>query len=346
MACSGIDVTPRQVFAWKFWFYDVALPLARRIGPRFTDAALGLLGRLAAPFRLGLKKCAAKSLARVNGELSANWDVHQTASALVANVPRYLARDYPLDDAGDQTLARFTVEGETHLIDALAEGRGVVLVGSHLGAHVAGIHWLFRREIPIRLLVQRPKHLSKTLERFFQSATPHPQAKLFLRRGLTTGEAADRILRAHAALRAGMAVYFNGDIPWLGPNARPGTLAGVARPFLAVWADLAVLTHAPVIFVTCTHEAGGRYRLNFTSPITIASGDEQSAVDAYLRHLDDAIRTHPTEAVPHLTWPSFTSDDFVMPCERKHHLRPLLEPHAPRSPGGLAPQPSLFRKVR
>ena len=136
--------------------------------------------------------------------------------------------------------------------------------------------------------------------------------------------------------------------PWSGPNARPGTLLGLSRPFLSVWADLAVLARAPVIFVTCNHMPGGRFQLDFSPAMTLAAGDEQVAVSAYLAHLEAAIRLNPSDAVAHLTWPSFAPGEIVMPCERKHHRSNWPAPviQTPRSPGGLAPQPSLLRSVR
>src|SRR5206468_12722861 len=111
------------------------------------------------------------------------------------------------------------------------------------------------------LLVRRPRHVSTELDRRFDRAEAHPQSEFFLRRGLSPALAAERLLRARAALRDGLAVYLSGDIPWSGSNTRPGRLLGRSRTFLAVWADLAVVTRAPVFLVFCTHRPGGRYAL-------------------------------------------------------------------------------------
>jgi lauroyl/myristoyl acyltransferase len=314
-------VTHRHLFTWKFWFYDVGLPLLRRLGPARADALLGTIGSWLARVQPKLRAKAGESLARARAALDADWD-GPVLDTLLANVPRFLARDYPLDTVDDElALSRFDVTGLSHLDAALADGRGLVLVGSHLGAHVAGLHWLHRQGVPVRLLVQRPKHISRTLQIRFDRPDSHPQAKFFLRRGLTTGEAADRILRARAALRDGLAVYLNGDIPWTGPNARPGTLLGLTRPFLAVWTDLAVLARSPVIFVTCVHAPRGRFAIDFSPPLDLAPGDENRAVTTYLAHLETAITAHPADAVAHLTWPCFGPGIPVMPCERKRDVR-------------------------
>ena len=60
---------------------------------------------------------------------------------------------------------------------------------------------------------------------------PYPQAGFFVRRDLSPVMAVERILRARAALRDGLAVYLTGDIPWSGPNSMwsaPGS-AGAHR---------------------------------------------------------------------------------------------------------------------
>jgi hypothetical protein len=106
-------------------------------------------------------------------------------------------------------------------------------------------------------------------------------------------------------LRDGLAVYLNGDIPWIGPNRRPGSLLGQPRTFLSVWADLAVVTHAPVFLLFCTHAERGRYRLTIDPPWTIAPGEELAAVAHYLARLEAAIAANPADAVAHLLWPCY-----------------------------------------
>jgi lauroyl/myristoyl acyltransferase len=150
----------------------------------------------------------------------------------------------------------------------------------------------------------------------FDIEGPHAQKKFFLRRGLATGEAADRILRARSALRDGLAIYLNGDIPWPGANARSGSLLGQTYTFLSVWADLAVLTGAPVIFMLAQHGESGSYHLNFSESFQITQGQEQTAIDAYLRHLETMIMSNPADAVAHLTWPCFGPTPTPLPCER------------------------------
>ncbi|MBV8269802.1 MAG: hypothetical protein JO252_26055 [Planctomycetaceae bacterium] len=297
---------PRDVLSWKFLFYEAFLPAIRRLGPARCDAILGGLGRRAAALWPPRRRELSAGLARARAGLRADGPSDALRPALAANAMRFLARDYPLDDAPDaEVLARFDVEGFEPLRAALERGRGVILLGSHLGGYIATLHWLYRRGVPLRLLVQRPRHVSRELNRRFDAVEPHPQSGFFLRRDLPPGRAAERLLRARAALRDGLAVYLCGDIPWHGPTARPGRLLGQPRTFLAVWADLAVLTRAPVFLLFCTHRPGGRFALTIDPPFTVTAGEEPSAVASYLSRLESEIAAHPADAVAHLLWPCY-----------------------------------------
>jgi lauroyl/myristoyl acyltransferase len=229
-----------------------------------------------------------------------------------------------LQRASDAELdARFDVTGFQHVAGRLARGQGLLILGCHLGAHLAAVHWMVRRGLPIRLLVQRPRHIAPTLDRWFdlhEPGDPYPQSAFFLRRGLPPAEAAARVLRARDALRAGRAVYLNGDIPWPTPAGRPGRLLGVERTFLALWADLAVLAEIPVVPLFASHRPGGRYALTFDPPLTIASGGQASAVATYLARLDAVIAADPAEAIPHLTWPAYAA--AAPPSPRSARPRP------------------------
>ncbi|HWE36603.1 MAG TPA: lysophospholipid acyltransferase family protein [Isosphaeraceae bacterium] len=300
-------MTLRHLLSWKPLFYEALLPALRRLGPARGDAVLGAIGRLTALGWPPRRRALEMSLRQARSALGADWEVREARDVLAGHILRFLARDYPLHGLGDEALAsRFDVHGFEHLRDALAGGRGVVLLGSHLGGHLSALHWLYRRGVPLRVLVQRPQHISATLRaRFDSDEPPHPQTGLFLRRALPPGAAVERVLRARAALRDGMAVYLAGDVPWSGPNARPGELLGHRRAFQSIWADLATLARAPVVPMFCTHRPRGRFALTFDPPWSLAPGGEGAAVARYLDRLEAEVRAHPADAVAYLTWPCY-----------------------------------------
>ncbi|HKI17047.1 MAG TPA: hypothetical protein VKA15_04175, partial [Isosphaeraceae bacterium] len=316
----------RQIWSWKFVFYELLLPVLRGLGPARGDAILGLLGFLATAVRPSRKLRLRAALKRASEALDADWPVGTTWPALAAGTALFLARDYPLDGQSDQAvLDRFEVRGSERLRALMADGRGAILVGSHLGAHIAGVHWLFRRGVPLRLLVQRPRHISRELNRRFDSVGPHPQAEMFLRRDLSPAVAIERIFRARAALRDGLAIYLNGDIPWSGPNTCPGLLLGRPQRLLAIWTELAVLTGAPVFLVFCTHQPGGRFSLEIEEIGRLRPGEEETAVADYLKQLEARIATSPAEAFAHLLWPCYQSPPPFTPFRKRRSSLPKTQ---------------------
>ena len=295
----------RRIWSWKFVFYY--LLFLRCDGWGRHGATVSSACWVASHWRSSRARgrgCAA--LRRAAAALDADWPLDATWPALAANTARFLARDYPLDRQSDEVvLARFDVRGYARLQAALDDGRGAILVGCHLGAHIAGVHWLYRRGAPLRLLVQRPRHVSRELNRRFDVGGRHPQSEFFLRRDLTPAGAVERLLRARAALRDGLAIYMNGDIPWTGPNTCPGRLLGRSQRLLAIWTELAVLTHAPVFLVFCTHAPGGRFALDIEPLGWLRAGEETIAVADYLKQLEGRIANAPTDAVAHLVWPCY-----------------------------------------
>ncbi len=298
-------MNPRHILSWKSWFYKVVLPSLRMLGPEACDLALALFGRAIAS-KPSRRRAIAGAVHRANAVLGAGWDEAVTRRAVAANLARYSARDYPLDGLADgEVLSRFDVRGGEHLEAAFSRGRGVVLVGSHLGAYVPALHWLDRKGLETRMLVQRPKHVSRDLRRRFDRDEIHPQSSFFLRRSMTPAESVERLLRARSALRDGLAVYLSGDVLWPGPNCRKGRLLGVDRTFLAIWADLAAHARSPVVFLFASHRPGGRYALTFDAPRAVEPGLEDQAVASYLRRLEAEIVDHPADAVAYLLWPCF-----------------------------------------
>ncbi len=316
-------MSPRHFLSWKPLFYQVFLPVFRQLGPRRCDAILSILGRVIITLWPSRGMELTQAIDRADRALDAGWDREAVRRDLASSLPQFAARDYLLDGLDEATaLGRFDVEGEETLQAALKLGRGAIIVGSHLGGHVAGLHWLYRRGVPLRVLVQRPNHVSSYLQSKFDEPNAHPQRHMFLKRGLPPCQAVDRMLRAHAALRDGLAIYFTGDIPWEGPNTRPGRLLGRETEFLSVWADLAALTKAPVFLLLNKHLPGGRYRLSLEPLGVLRPGEEGLAVAQFLARLDAEIVSNPSEAVAHLLWHHYNPSEIAAKPSRKPKPRP------------------------
>jgi lauroyl/myristoyl acyltransferase len=296
------------VLSWKFLFYGGFLPVLRRLGPKRADSVLGWLGRLPVVLWPPRRKALTLALNRARNAVEGRWTGSSLAPELGAGALRFVARDYLLDARSDtEALSLFDVQGGSDLLESLDSGQGALLVGSHLGGQVAAFHWLYRSGLAVRLMVQRPRHVSPALNTFFDRVDPGaaPQSEFFLHRNLGRVDCVTRFLNARSALRAGKTLYLAGDVPWTGKNTRAGTILGQSLRVLSVWVDLAVLTRAPVFFVFCTHGKDGRHTLTIEPIGAISHGGEDEAVAHYFSRLEAAIAAHPSDAVAHLLWPCY-----------------------------------------
>ena len=289
----------REILTWKFLVYQMALPLLGKLGPKRADSVLSTLGRILVAVSPARLRKLSDSLERISAR-------PELANELAGGELRFLSRDYLLEGRSrEESLELFDVEGEEALLKVLNERKGVVLVGSHFGAHIAAFHWFYDQWIPIKLMVQRPKHITKRLERFFDADDADPQSNYFLSRALAGTDCVKRLLHARNALKSGKAIYLAGDIPWQGGNTRTGQLLGRTLKFLSVWADLAANTQSPVFLVFCSHREGGRFSLKIEPFGKVETGSEPTAIKRYLERLDSAIMDNPGDAVAHLLWPCF-----------------------------------------
>ena len=172
---------PRDVLTWKF---AVLRGLScRRFWPagpaalRRDPGRPGPAGRRAlAPEAAGARRGPG---ARPGRRFGPTGPSDALRPALAANALRFLARDYPLDAPADaEVLARFDVEGFEALARRAGARPGGDPGGQPPGGHIAALHWLYRRGVPLRLLVQRPRHVSRELNRRFDRDEPAPAVGL------------------------------------------------------------------------------------------------------------------------------------------------------------------------
>jgi lauroyl/myristoyl acyltransferase len=295
---------------WKPLFYDSLLPRLAAWPAVRADATLAALGRALLAWPPHKRRILARSHF-LNQALHAGWDIPTLLPRIAANLARYTARDYLLDPLPLPLLnRRFEISGLDHLRAAQSLGRGVILLGAHFGAHLAAVHWIIRQNFPIRLLVQRPRHISRFLNRHFdQTDLPHPPHTLLVRRHLPPRQASQCLLAAWNALRDQCCVYLNADVIWNIPSARHARFLGATYPLLSLWTELAALAHAPVVPIFARHLPGGRYHLHFDPPRDVHRDHQDLALEDYLRRLESQITQHPEDAIPYLLWPHFQNSE-------------------------------------
>ena len=231
------------------------------------------------------------------------------ARRLASGLVHWRSRDRLLDGLTDaQALRRFEVEGREHLDRAYAQKRGVILLGNHFGSHLHPSHWLFRERYPLRLFMERPRHVSKYMTDQFRTDGPLGQEKLFISRRSTPTEAAASILRAMRILKAGMILQIAGDVRWQGAHTAPAHFLGSTYLFSTTWVVLAARTGAPVVPVFCRPDDHGRYILEFLPSFRVPTdalrnGQAAAYVQRGLDAVAEQVRRHPDQSNDYFTWP-------------------------------------------
>jgi KDO2-lipid IV(A) lauroyltransferase len=290
------------------------LPILRILPLPVASRLIAGIGRTEYRLLARLRRGYQEAVSRAGEALGCDWDVDLVSEALAGNQVWWRTRDMLLDGVPDRRAEpMFVVSGREILDDALEAGKGVILLTSHFGGHLLPPHWLVRHGYPLRFYMERPRHVSKLLERQFEGEGPLSQDRLFIsRKGDATGSAGS-ILRAARALNAGMVLYLAGDVRWSGPNTQPGTFLGRRFQFSATWVNLAAMTGVPVVPVFCHMQPTGTYHIEFLPPVTIPSktireGETQGWVQMFLSLLEDQVRRHPSNSNEYFFWAATVTD--------------------------------------
>ena len=287
---------------------DCWVPILRLLPPRFASNLLAGIGRTEYDCLRGVRRRVDSAVVHGSHHFGASWNVREVGRELAGNQIRWRTRDQLLDGLSDDKVAPlFEVTGRDVLDAALAQKKGVVLLCNHFGSHMMPAHWLTRERYPLRLFMERPRHISKFLSRQFDSDGPTGQKKLFISRRSNPKEAASSILRASRVLRDGMILMIAGDVRWVGPQTTPGTFLGRRYNFSNTWAKLAAMTGAPIVPVFCRIAPDGTYELEFQSSYTLPEGtpdpeELEGWVQAYLQTIEEQVERHPANSADYFFW--------------------------------------------
>ena len=241
------------------------------------------------------KRLIRKNLSRVLGAPQGSWRVRRATSAMLRHFAFYWAdlfRFAQLPASAAQAI--FDDDGSVGaLTEAMAAGKGVILLTGHLGNWELGGVVLGREQLPLSVVYVKDK---------FEGAENY---RSFLRQ---QGDIEEIAIEPNAswsslpvlrALRAGRVVAMQGD--------RDFDDRGIAAPFFGERVRfprgpflVALLTGAPIIpsFITYTPS----YRLvgRFGEPIhVVPTGDRERDLDTAIQRwaaiLEDEVRRHPTQ---------------------------------------------------
>ena len=269
--------------------------------PAFYRAGAMVAGALPRPARLSLARALARratgwfpverarvaaNLARVRPDLDA-----EAHARLVDDVFRHFAICFADLISTNRRVSRperllAGNEGDAHLLAAIAEGRGLVLVTAHLG------NW----ELAGRLIASRLKRRTHVIV----AAEADPGVERFLRGGDSPINFVRRgdpraMVPLVGALRRGEVVALQGD-------RALGTRGDVTVDFFGAPAAfplgpfvLARAARVPMLPAFCLLGRDLRYTVVIAEPIRVALGEETAALARWARILETAVRRAPEQ---------------------------------------------------
>ena len=219
----------------------------------------------------------------------------------------YLDR-YVLQQSG--TIA-YTSEGMQHLEKAIDEGKGAILLMSHMGNWEVAAHLLKRKLHGLRLLLYMGKRQKEQIEGQQKEALVQSGIRII---AVDEGGGTPMdLVEGMKFIKAGGVVSMTGDLVWTrAQRTVPVTFLG--RDILLPEAPhvLALLSGAPLFFFFAFRRPGGEYRFTMSraNHLVPESRAERRAVihrsvQSYAQTLETALKQYP------LQW---------------YHFRPLLEP--------------------
>ena len=294
---AGAPVTtkkkkPTATLAHRAEFYGMRATIAtlRAIGWERAVAMGEKLGELGyRPFGIR-KRVVERQIAAAFPELS-QQDVielaresyrHLGRSSIETALLRSIGRD------GLDTLVE-TVEGWDLLADAIARGKGVILVTGHLGNWELGGAYIAMRGIPLDAIGRGMAN--PLFDEWLNRAREQT--------GMKVVHDSDAVRRTPRSLRAGRAVAFVADQGVLG-------LASTFVPFFGRPAKtprgaavFALRFGVPVLFVVALRKPNGRYRLVIEPVEITGTGDKDGDIDAivarYTQMLEKWVRVAPAQ---------------------------------------------------
>ena len=275
----------------EYGAYLVARTAARMLGPRRLASLGATLGRVHLALDRRRRRVLDANLALVFPELAAT-----ARSELARSVARHFGR-VALDTLRIQRLSleellqEVTLEGETHLEQALALGRGVFVLSAHIGLwEIVGL--VVGPRIPEGLsVIQRPLDnpiLEQEVVRLRQAFGNRLIGKERIGRTvieqLRRGGAVGILIDQRALPEEGVLIPFLGHPAW--------THSGLAK--------LVRATRAPVVPIFCLWRGPARYALEIGRPIVVdeipSAETETVPLTALLsRVTEDVIRRYPEQ---------------------------------------------------
>lgn len=237
-----------------------------------------------------LRYDAESSAAYVLGEAKDSRSVSQAARRSMRNYAKDVIDLLRYSGRPAATRARVSFDGLDRLDAAVAEGKGVILLGLHLGSWDVGAAYLAQCGYPMGAVVLSSKD-NKGLDSFMQS----------LRSGAGVGviSTRDGVFQAAEALRRNVVLCVLIDGPTEGKSV-PVKFLGNSLHFSAGPAALALRTKAAVVPACTLRLPGNRFQGYIGERVTPGpAGNFHGSIEAFTQKMMDSlegfVRQHPEQ---------------------------------------------------
>lgn len=256
------------------------LPLTRSFGNLLGVLLFHGLGRY--------RRVALKNLAMIYGNEFDEQTRHKMARDVFRHFGKTAAEFLKLPQMSREEVDRLvTVEGEENLREALASGRGVILITGHFGNWEFLARWLNLHDYALNVVARKAND---------------PEADKLLTDTRTDGGA--QVFNRGNSARAVLQSLKRKEIVALLPDQNAGD---VFVPFLGVKtgtvdgpAIIHMKTQAPILFSWCVRQDDNSFRITFEPPVTIKpTGDRIKDIELITTcinaHLGAQVQAHPTQ---------------------------------------------------
>lgn len=205
---------------------------------------------------------------------------------------------YLLKDPG---AVQFTFEGREHLYEALREGRGGILLMSHIGNWEVGAR-LLRRSIPdLRLMLYMGQRARDQIERLQKEELAESGIRIMVA-DQDNASPLD-LVEGVGFIKSGGYVSMSGDVVWhKAQRTVSARMLGHAvrlpeAPFM-----LALVSGAPLFIAFAGKTGPQQYHFSLSAPIGVRADDRAGrrpavarAAQAYVDHIEQQVRRSPFE---------------------------------------------------
>ena len=206
------------------------------------------------------------------------------------NFAKYLVDFFKLTGYSEEYINKnIELVGREHLDAALAQGRGVILAGLHLGNWELGGAIIGGLKYPVCAIAL--EHSDKKVNEFF--------AKRRARNNLRSIHIGSQIKGCFKALKNNEILGIVADKDYTGTGI-PVDFFGRKALMPKGPAVIALKTGAPIIITVTTREKGDRFKTYFTPPIEYTpkgdlESDTRELMSIYLRQFEGIIRQYPDQ---------------------------------------------------